>query len=1060
MLPFTRKILEGWTTKDVFEVALARVRDGDVVSARYEKGMVQGTIRRQPRALKASVRVLDDNSAENHCPCKENREFDIICWHVIALCLDLLDQEADPERQLKLEQEKKRAERLAAFDEEVYLQRAPVGSRGAEPARLRIGLASHWQGGVGIGRIPLTCDIATSGGTMAADRWPNERVIALSKGDENLLFVLEDICEGPVSGAFESNVADFINILTLMDGNMLYGENLRVVNEPASSRLRLEINEETGELVLFLSTEIPGQDPDLPVKCLVAGTQGFAVGERSIHPLRPVLPGPLHDLYENPVYVERRSVPRFFETELPMLRAVMEVDTELDGDMLERRPATPSFRLLVKGSPASLSAELYAIYDEDVELLANKPHADGQFAIPEDDDLLAYRVRNLPAERQALVKLQAVGFGGDMGDNMRAIVGTRQVTNFLASELPRLRRLGWKVDLQGRVEGFFDEAEFATPVVDVQNPDGGGDWFEVAFDFDVGGSSLNAVDIQRAIRMGDSFVSQGGKTILFDRDAVESMNQVFQDCATGDASRPGSFRMAGIHAAYVKNSLDGLDGIDVEAPPSWTRSAEVQNRDGKVEPVDLGERLGGILRPYQKEGVDWLRFWENNGYAGILADEMGLGKTLQTLAWLQLPRTRSEEKTPALIVCPTSLVENWIEEGEKFTPGLSFVNLTGSDRKKRFPLLETADVGVTSYALIRRDIEELNLHDFSVVVLDEAQHIKNPGSQNSKSVKMLRAQSKLVLTGTPVENRVTDLWSIMDFLMPGYMGGIEHFKAYYEMPISRGGPEAEQAHTKLRRKLHPFLIRRLKKDVAKDLPPKIEQITRCTLTSDQMKVYKEILEASRRKLFDMVDSQGFNKSRMEIFKTLLRLRQICCHLDLLKLPNLDAKAPSAKLELFHELLEEAMDGGHRMLVFSSFTSMLGIIRDSLESKGIPFCYLDGSTKHRQALVKKFNADDTIPVFLISLKAGGTGLNLTGADMVLHFDPWWNPAVENQATDRAYRIGQKRIVNAHKLIARDTVEEKVLALQEKKKKIIDATLTTDEQVLEKLSWDDVQDLLSL
>ena len=1079
MVPFTRRILEGWSTPEVFRNALKHVDEGDVVSARFENGVVSGMIRRQPRALKTSVRVLDDLTADSDCPCRDNRDHGIVCWHVIALCLDLLDQAADPQRQAKLEQERKRAERLAAYDEAQYIERRPEGSPDAEAARIRVGLAAHWREGVGIDRIPLTCGIATSGGTVPADQWPTDRAIALPAADENLLFVLEDICEGPVSGLFEAKRSDFLNLLDLLKGRALHGENLRVMAEPAPSGLGLELNQDTGELVLFLSTRVPGLETEAGLTYVVAGTQGWVVGPRTAHPLKPVLPGPLQDLYESPVYVERRSVPRFFETELPALRAIMEIDTELDGDLLDRRPATPSFRLLVKGSPASLSAELRAVYDDDIELIANKPDAEGQFAFPEEDDLLAYRVRNLPAEKRALGELHEVGFGGDMGDNMRAIVGQRLVNNFLASDLPRLRRKGWRVDLEGRVEGFFDEAEFATPVVSVRAPDGlagapgpaagfdaasgeDGNWFEVSFDFDAGGTSLSAADIQRAIRMGDSHVKVGDRTVLFDRDAVESMNAVFNDCASGEASQPGAFRMQGIHAAYVKESLDGLDGVDVEAPPTWIRRAEVQNRDGKLKPVPLGPPLDGILRPYQKEGVNWLRFWEENGYAGILADEMGLGKTLQTLCWLQLPRAVGDdgEHRPALIVCPTSLVENWIEEGAKFTPKLSFVNLTGPDRQDRFPLLETTDVGVTSYALLRRDLDALNLHGFSAVVLDEAQHIKNPGSQNAKAAKRLRAGSKLVLTGTPVENRVTDLWSIMDFLMPGYMGGQEHFRTYYEGPIGRGGPDAEAAQTKLRRKLHPFLLRRLKRDVAKDLPPKIEQVTRCSLSPDQKKVYKEMLEASRRRLFDMVGAQGFNKSRMEIFKTLLRLRQICCHLGLLDLPDLESEQPSAKLDLFHELLDEARDGGHRILVFSQFTSMLGLIRESLVEGDIRHSYLDGSTRNRLELVKEFNRDEGIPVFLISLKAGGTGLNLTGADMVVHFDPWWNPAVENQATDRAYRIGQKRTVVAHKLIARDTVEEKVLELQEKKKRMIDATLTTDEEVLRKLSWDDVQDLLAL
>lgn len=1084
MALFTRKIVESWCTSDVFERALKNVRDENVMTAEVNGSVVSGLIRKQPRAMKSKIKILDGGQADNLCPCRDNREMGIICWHAVALCLEILRQEADPERQAKLAAEKRRAERLEEFDESAYLQRAPEGTRGAEPARLRIGLGPSWESEInsGDGMVTMTCAVALQSGAMPIGDVPQDMTLCFNAKEDNLLYVIEDICEGPARSSFPAKVTDLVNVISLLPGGILYGPNLRIGNTPQNSRIGVELDVENGGLVLYLSSDVESENPYTHMASPQAAYVAF---DREIQPLAVNLPGPLQALYSGDILIERDAVPRFLKTELPVLQHLLPVDTELSAELLTLRPSRPSFRLALKGSPASLAAVLYAVYPtepEPIEMVVKKPDSNEHFAIPEADDMLAFRVRNPDAEKAALESLKPIGLIGDYGDNLRPIIGTRLVANFLASELPRLRRRGWKVDIEGRAETFIEEAAFATPIVDVrQGGSGGGaaeggdggqrfessgtDWFEISFDFETSdGSTLSAIDIQRAINKGDSYVERDdGSKILFDRDAVESMTGVFRDCSTGASDRPGAFKMSGIHAAYVKSSLDALDGIDVEAPSTWTRSAEIQNRDGNLEPVSLGEPLDSTLRPYQKDGVNWLRFWEVNGYAGILADEMGLGKTLQTLCWLQLPRARSAgdgENAPALIVCPTSLVENWIAEGKKFTPGLKFLNITGAGRKKVFGQIDEVDVAVTSYGLMRRDLDELMMHDFSAVVLDEAQHIKNPKSQNAKAAKRLRAETKLVLTGTPVENRVTDLWSIMDFLMPGYLGNHDHFQTFYEKPISRGGSPAGEANDKLRRKLHPFLLRRLKRDVAKDLPPKIEQVTRCNLTPDQKKVYKELLDASRRRLFDMVESQGFNKSRMEIFKTLLRLRQVCCHLDLLKMPDLKAKAPSAKLELFQELLNEAMDGGHRMLVFSQFTSMLGILRDTLNEQNIRHCYLDGSTKKRLDLVNEFNGDQDIPVFLISLKAGGTGLNLTGADMVLHFDPWWNPAAENQATDRAYRIGQKRTVVAHKLITNDTVEEKVLEMQERKKRIIDATLTSDEQVLEKLSWDDVQDLLSL
>jgi SNF2 family DNA or RNA helicase len=467
------------------------------------------------------------------------------------------------------------------------------------------------------------------------------------------------------------------------------------------------------------------------------------------------------------------------------------------------------------------------------------------------------------------------------------------------------------------------------------------------------------------------------------------------------------------------------------------------------------------LRDYQKSGVYWLRFLERSGFCGILADEMGLGKTLQTLTWLQLQRQNKEAQgSPALIICPTSLVENWAEEAEKFTPNLRVQKMHGADRHEHWDKIAECDLVITSYALVRRDLDEYLKHNFSVAALDEAQHIKNRATQNSTAVKKIQAHHKLVLTGTPIENGVSDLWSIMDFLMPGYLGTHKLFRENYELPIQNGGPEAELAQIKLRRKLHPFLLRRLKKEVAKDLPEKIQRVAHCTLSKDQHMVYKQLLDGAKQKINSMVDTQGFNKSRMEIFKTLLQLRQTCCHIDLLKLPGLKSEFPSAKMELFFELVDEALDAGHRILVFSQFTSMLSIIRDELETRELKYCYLDGSTKDRQARVRRFNTDRSIPLFLISLKAGGSGLNLTGADMVIHFDPWWNPAVEDQATDRAHRIGQKNTVYSVKLITKNTVEEKVLQMQQRKKSVIDATLEKDGAFEQGLTWNDVQELFSI
>ena len=350
---------------------------------------------------------------------------------------------------------------------------------------------------------------------------------------------------------------------------------------------------------------------------------------------------------------------------------------------------------------------------------------------------------------------------------------------------------------------------------------------------------------------------------------------------------------------------------------------------------------------------------------------------------------------------------------------------------------------------------------FDTVILDEAQHIKNRDTQNAQAVKAVRADHRLVLSGTPLENSVLDLWSVYDFLMPGYLGSAKDFRERYEIPITKERDAGTMA--RLSRRIRPFLLRRLKRDVVKELPPKIEQVTYCELTPTQAELYQQVLAATRKEVLSAVGEQGAGKSRMLMLTALLRLRQVCCDLRLLNREAGEGDAPGTvepggKLQVFGELLDEIIDGGHRVLVFSQFTSMLALLREHLDENAIGYCYLDGSTRDRGAVVQRFQSETQIPVFLISLKAGGTGLNLTGADTVVHFDPWWNPAVEDQATDRAHRIGQSRVVTSYKLITRGTVEEKILALQTRKRELVAATLTGEEAFTGSLNWEELQELL--
>ena len=710
-------------------------------------------------------------------------------------------------------------------------------------------------------------------------------------------------------------------------------------------------------------------------------------------------------------------------------------------------PISPRFYALVSGSRAALSIELDAWYG-DIDFPACSIQPEKVIYLEDPDDDLVRRVRSMKTERDAVKFLEKFGFtpGYKEGDFKVYLTDPQKVLDFLGAGLPALRRKGWRVDLSERLMALTDTMPSLVPVVQVRDAASGD--FDVKISFDAMGHEISPVEVQAAVNRGDGYIMKDGAVILLDNTAIGAMWNVFSDCALAKSEAPaGWVRYRGVYGSYVKSSLDLLDCIDLDdtAAAHWREEAERRNDrnpDAKFEPVALGP-LDKTLRPYQKQGVYWMRFLEEAGLCGLLADEMGLGKTLQTLTWLSLPRCGGGTK-PALIVCPTSLVRNWEAEAQKFAPWLKVLVVSGPERAKSFDAIPAADVVITSYALLQRDFEQAYYDkEFSALVIDEAQHIKNRDTKNAKAVKAVNARRRLALTGTPIENSVADAWSIFDFLMPGYLGDYETFKLNYEDPIQDG--QGEETLQKLKRKIHPFILRRVKKSVAKDLPDKIVKVSYCPLADDAQREYLAALQKTRRDAGGLVRAKGFAKSKFEILAMLMKLRQI---------------ASRGKKDAFLEQLASAVEGGHKILVFSQFVTQLKALKDELHSSNIPCCYLDGSTKDRLGECNRFNRDPKIPVFLISLMAGGTGLNLTGADMVMHYDPWWNPAVEDQATDRAHRIGQKKTVYVMKMIASNTIEEKVLALQRRKQAIIAATVdTTDAAVMESLTAQDLGELLA-
>lgn len=505
-------------------------------------------------------------------------------------------------------------------------------------------------------------------------------------------------------------------------------------------------------------------------------------------------------------------------------------------------------------------------------------------------------------------------------------------------------------------------------------------------------------------------------------------------------------------AAYLDQSLRELCIHNIERNTAFKEF--VQNiREPEDMDFPIPTELKGSLRDYQKFGYKWLKTLDYYKLGGILADDMGLGKTLQLITLIL--SSRKDSKHPSLVIVPTSLVFNWCAELDKFAPSLTYLAAIGpmEERHRLIDSIPGYDVIITTYPLIRRDIDLYSTYTFKYCILDEAQYIKNPSSQNARAVKQLKAKSRFALTGTPMENNLYELWSIFDFVLPGYLYSYDTFSKKY-VPSSAGS-EDQAALSDLSRQIRPFILRRVKKEVLDELPDKLENTMVAELTEEQKKLYLAFLNNVRSEIKKEIEEEGFERSRMRILAALTRLRQLCCHPSLF-VENYNGE--SGKLQLLEEILGNSIAGGHRILVFSQFTAMLQIIRDHLTDMKIPYLYLDGATpvQERGYLVNSFN-EGVGKVFLISLKAGGTGLNLTGADTVIHYDPWWNPAVEDQATDRAYRIGQKNSVYVMKLVAKGTIEEKILALQEKKRQLIDAVIQPGETLLSKMTQEEIQAL---
>jgi len=758
----------------------------------------------------------------------------------------------------------------------------------------------------------------------------------------------------------------------------------------------------------------------------------------------------LRRLLRSPTIAEPMGeLPRVIMQGLPKI--AFEVGAELPdlAQICDVVDLVPSFRMRAGGALVEASISLFAVYgSEEIPVRADGMTPPVIIQAPGEGVRRPRCIRvDIAAQQDAAQKLADLGLEPDQSGQMFTATGDRAI-QFWSEGLGRLPE-DWDLFVP---EDLVGTQVRGAPVAVFAKVSSGMDWLNVKLSFEAEGVGVDRDEIRRAIAQGKKYVRlDDGSFAPFDATKLQQMMDREIELLTS-AGKNGKLSLA--HAGRIQELLQHAAGSSV------TGSArELFHKLSSIEEIEVTKKprtLKATLRPYQESGLSWLKFIHEIGSGGVLADDMGLGKTVQTIALL-LAVKQEEKKVRALIVAPTSVVTNWERELARFSPSLSVALWHGADRKDQIDVVKDSEVIITSYALLRRDEEFLATLDLTYAILDEAQHIKNPQSATAAAAKRLRSKKRLALTGTPIENRLSEIWSIFDFVSPGLLGPLDRFEQRFAKPIEAGDHKVAQ---RLRATIHPFILRRTKSEVAKDLPEKLETDQICDLVGEQKHVYQQVLREVRAQVLGEVEKNGIGKSQIQILAGLTRLRQAACDPRLLGLPKDFTDDDSGKLVALRELLANAIEGGHKVLVFSQFVQMLKLVEKAVKQDGITYEYLDGSTKNRAERVEHFQTDPGVGIFLISLKAGGTGLNLTAADTVIHFDPWWNPAVEQQATDRAHRIGQNKVVSVYRLVAAGTIEEKILLLKDKKRELVSSVLTEDAGGSKKLTKQDLEDLFSL
>ena len=1025
----------GW---QALKHAKALVEMGRVVSFNYTPPILRGLVREGETEYRAGLKIRSYTDVENLCSCRESRQWGKICVHSLALGLASIRTEQTPPNSAgapaPLRLPLLVAETGGAFAEG---ESGPGSGIAGDPSwiELHLVLPPNLEASWAKHQIVVGFEVVRKGIRTLASALDSSKTYRCSKIDKEVLELARELAGGKLPGMTILERDQFLQLVRALVGHprvtLARKTSITISGERLLPRLLTEMLEDG-------RWKISADLSNLKGAWLMGSSSVWLWSELQLRPVSPGLPAAYLPVLREPITLSAEQGLNFVQRELAGLSSFFQFDNPTkEGPSIE--PAIPEVIATFEGSLNHLGAKIQCRYAQRIVTLGVTPAAE-TFVYKEGATM---RSRNLALERDCLRRIQGAGFSGPSTSGEYILRGQNPILVFFARDLPQLQK-EWTVSIGSRFQHVTRDVQRITPKLEITGS--GEDWFDFSFSIESdGGQRFSTAEVQRLLQVGQGVTRlKDGRLAILDTEGLEDFQAILRDCDPAQ-TRPGAYRIDRIQAAYLDAAFGELAGSSIQSTQEWQDWTRAQRQLIPLESEPLGS-LEGILRPYQKEGVYWLRFLSRNGLGGILADEMGLGKTLQALAFL---RTLAG---PSLVVCPSSLLFNWIREAEKFVPELKVLCIEGPDRGKLFSRIPENNLVLTSYPLLRRDIDRFRGFHFTSIILDEATHIKNPDTQNAQAAMALVGRHRFVLTGTPVENSVRDLWSILHFALPGYLGRREDFRERYELPISRGSnPE----RARLAKRLRPVMLRRLKQQVAKDLPEKIEQIAYCNLSPDQEELYHQLRQESRRKLDELSGSKDQGRARIAMLTALLRLRQVCCDVRLL---GQEADRPSAKLELLEELLEEAIDGGHRVLLFSQFVSMLKLIRPRMDEAGIRYGYLDGETKDRAKAVDEFQKSDGLPLFLISLKAGGVGLNLSAADTVIHFDPWWNPAVEAQATDRAHRIGQTRVVTSYKLIARATVEEKILSLQAKKREMIQSTVESEEPVMSGLSMAEITELL--